>query len=95
MKKQIIRVSPIQTAKVAALMYFLLSIPMLVFMLISFAFAPMPSPGFGFGFMILFPVLYLVFGFIFTAIAAWVYNLAAGWVGGVEYTSITVDSPGH
>lgn len=45
--------------------------------------------------MILFPVLYLVFGFIFTAIAAWVYNLAAGWVGGVEYTSITVDSPGH
>lgn len=45
--------------------------------------------------MILFPVLYLVFGFIFTAIAAWVYNLAAGWVGGVEHTSITVDSPGH
>lgn len=45
MKKQIIRVSPIQTAKVAALMYFLLSIPMLVFMLISFAFAPMPSPA--------------------------------------------------
>ncbi len=49
MKKQIIRVSPIQTAKVAALMYFLLSIQMVVFMVMSFAFAfafaPMPSPA--------------------------------------------------
>lgn len=95
MKKQIIRVTPIQTAKVAAVMCFLLSIPMVVFMVMSFAFAPMPTPGFGFGFMILFPVLYLVFGFVFTAIAAWIYNLAAGWVGGVEYTSITVDAPEH
>jgi hypothetical protein len=93
MKKQIIRVSPVQTAKVAALMYFLLSIPMVAFMVLSFSFAPMPGPRFGFGFMILFPLLYLVFGFVFTVIAAWVYNLAAGWVGGVEYTSITVDSP--
>jgi hypothetical protein len=92
MKKQIIRVSPIQTAKVAALMYFLLSIPMVAFMALSFSFAPMPGPRLGFGFMIFFPIMYLAFGFVFTAIAAWVYNLAAGWVGGVEYTSITMDS---
>ena len=79
MKKQIIRVSPIQPAKVAALMYFLLSIPMVALMAMSFAFAPVPGPRFGFGFMILFPIAYLVFGFVFTAMAAWLYNLAAGW----------------
>lgn len=33
------------------------------------------------------PFIYLIFGFIFTALGAWVYNLVAGWVGGIEYTS--------
>jgi len=89
MKKQIIRVSPIQTAKVSAVLYFLLSIPLVAFMALSLAFSPAPKPELGLGFLILFPILYLVFGFIFTAIAALLYNLAAGWVGGVEYTSIT------
>ena len=92
MKKQIIRVSPIQTAKVFAILYFVMSIPMVVFMALAFAASPVPRPGPGFGFLVVFPILYLVFGFIFTAIGAWVYNLVAGWVGGVEYTSITVDS---
>lgn len=93
MKKQIIRVSPVQTAKISAVLYFLLSIPMVAIMALSFIFSPAPGAGPGLGFLILFPVLYLVFGFIFTVIAAWIYNLAAGWVGGVEYTSITLDSP--
>lgn len=88
MKKQIIRVSPIQTAKVSAVLYFLLSIPMVAFMALSFALSPAPTPGPGLGFLIIFPFLYLVFGFVFTAIAAWAYNLVAGRVGGVEYTSI-------
>ncbi len=88
MKKQIIRVSPIQTAKVTAVMYLLLSIPMVGIMALSFSLTPTPAPGVGF--LILFPILYLIFGFIFTVVAAWIYNLAAGWVGGVEYTSITI-----
>jgi hypothetical protein len=93
MKKQIIRVSPFQTAKVAAVLYFLLSIPMVAFMALSFTFSPMPGPRLGFGFLVIFPVLYLVFGFVFTVVAAWIYNLAAGWVGGVEYTAIVIESP--
>ncbi len=92
MKKQIIRVSPFQTAKVAAVLYFLLSIPMVALMALSLSFAPASESGPGLGLLILFPILYLIFGFIFTVIAAWVYNLAAGWVGGVEFTSITMDS---
>ena len=95
MKKQIIRVSPFQTAKVSAVLYFLLSIPMVALMALSFSFSPAPAPvpGPGLGILVLFPFLYLIFGFIFTAIAAWVYNLAARWVGGIEYTSIEVGVP--
>ncbi len=35
-------------------------------------------------FAILGPVFYGVLGFIFTAIACLVYNLLAGWIGGIE-----------
>lgn len=31
------------------------------------------------------PPLYTVFGFIFTLIGAWIYNLVASKVGGFEY----------
>lgn len=89
MKKQIIRVSPVQTAKVSAVLYFLLSIPLVGFMALSMAFAPGAGPGLGF--LLIFPLLYLIGGFIFTAISALVYNLVAGWVGGIEYTSTAVD----
>ena len=88
MKKQIIRVSPFQTAKISALIYFIVSLPLVAFMAISFAFSPMPPMGIGF--LLLIPILYLVLGFIFTIIGAWVYNLAAGWVGGIEYTAVEI-----
>ena len=87
MKVQINHVSPIQTAKVISVLYFIVSIPFIaIFALISLI-MPGKSSGFSF-FMILLPVLYLVLGFIFTAIAAWIYNLVASWVGGIEFTTI-------
>ena len=33
---------------------------------------------------IVFPFLYAALGFIFGALTAWIYNLVAGWVGGIE-----------
>lgn len=36
------------------------------------------------GLAVLVPVLYAAFGFVGTLIAAALYNLVAGWVGGIE-----------
>ena len=38
-------------------------------------------------FIIALPVMYIVFGFIFMALGALIYNLAARWVGGIEFTT--------
>jgi hypothetical protein len=40
--------------------------------------------GMGFGAIIFFPLFYGLVGGIFAALGAAVYNLAAGWVGGLE-----------
>ena len=90
MKKQILSFSPLQTAKVFAVLYFVMSIPLIGFMAISFALSPAPAPRTGF--LVLLPFFYLIFGFIFTAIGALIYNLVAKWVGGIEYTSSVIEN---
>jgi len=40
--------------------------------------------GFGLGSIIFFPIFYGIIGGIAGAVGALVYNLAAGWVGGLE-----------
>lgn len=86
MKKQIINITPLQTAKVFALLYFILSIPLVGLMAVSFLLSPAPvRPPIGMLFVM--PFAYLIFGFIFTALGAWVYNFVASWVGGIEYIS--------
>ena len=86
MQKQIIRISPFQTAKVVACLYFVITIPFLLcFGLISM-FTP-GGPRFGFIFIILAPFIYAIIGFIFCIIGAWIYNFVAKLVGGIEYTS--------
>lgn len=40
--------------------------------------------GLGFLAIIILPILYAIFGFIAGAIGAFLYNLVAGWIGGIE-----------
>jgi len=75
-----------QTAKVFGVLYGLMGLVFVPFFLVAAAVAPHNSAfmGFGLGFVILIPILYAVFGFIFIAIACLLYNMVAGWIGGIE-----------
>jgi hypothetical protein len=84
MRKRISRIAPVQLGKVCAVLYAIFSIPIAAIMAIAALFAPENS-GKSFGLIIAMPVFYIVFGFIFMAIGALLYNLVAKWVGGVEY----------
>lgn len=91
MKKQISSISPFQTAKVIALLYFAISFPIFVltslfFLIIPGTKAPMMVP------MLVLPFIYLVVGFVFTAIGAWVYNHIVKWVGGIEFTTSDIEN---
>ena len=42
--------------------------------------------AFAIGLAVLGAILYGIFGYIFTALTAWIYNIVAKWTGGVEFT---------
>jgi hypothetical protein len=81
-----------QTAKVVGVLYALMGLVLLPIFLVVAALSPNEA-GFGAGFTLALPILYGVFGFIFTAIGCAVYNLVAGWVGGIE-VELDASSPG-
>lgn len=64
-----------------------------------FASFPMPGTGrhgmmaLGFFPFILMPLFYGVFGFVAGIVIAALYNLVAGWTGGIEATLETVGQP--
>ncbi|HEX5125390.1 MAG TPA: hypothetical protein VFW00_01490 [Rhodocyclaceae bacterium] len=91
MKKQITRISPFQTAKVMAILYFVISLPLIAFMGLMFSFVPGPKPPMMGGMIFVLPFFYLVFGFIFTIIATWIYNFVAKLAGGIEFTMSEID----
>ena len=84
-------VGVLSVAKLAALMYggiALLFVPVLV--IIAAVMSAMPHqqgqpPAIMFAvFAVLAPFFYAAMGFIIGALGAFIYNLAAGWLGGVE-----------
>ena len=88
MKKQVVSVSILQNAKVMGALYLVISIPLTLFMTIP----ALLTQGAGVSIlaMILMPLLYTAFGFVFTLVGAWVYNLIAARVGGFEFTTAEV-----
>jgi prepilin signal peptidase PulO-like enzyme (type II secretory pathway) len=89
MKKQIVRISTLQSSKIATILYFLLGfiylligVPMIVFgndqfRIMGIIYCAMP-------------ILMAVIGFVFFVIVAALYNLIANWVGGMEFETIDV-----
>jgi hypothetical protein len=87
------RIGPMSVAKLAAVLYGMLGLLIgacvsLVAMVGGFAAGQNQASAFGamigIGSIIFFPLLYGVIGFIGTLIAAALYNVAAGIVGGVH-----------
>jgi hypothetical protein len=95
------RINPVQFALVTAILYaiftFIVALLILPFSAIMSSTAAGQTPamrmfGAGMGVMmvILLPLVYFVISFIFGLIGAALYNLVAGWTGGVE---IMLESP--
>jgi len=90
-KRRIKRFAPLQLGLMLAVLYGVLGlifIPFfLIFTLVASHLPRQQNAGFmamGVGFILLFPILYAIMGFVLGVIMAWVYNLAAKWVGGIE-----------
>ena len=88
MKKQIVQVSLMQSAKVMASLYFVTTLPLVLLMVLS--------GGFGASFfspiLMLLPAAYAVCGFLGTLLAGWIYNLVAARIGGIEFQTVEVAS---
>ena len=89
MKKQVIRVSILQSSKIVTILYFLIGliyvligVPMIIFgndqlRIMGIIYCGMP-------------ILMAVIGFICFVICAAVYNLLAQWLGGMEFEVIDI-----
>ena len=81
------RINPIQAGVVAGVVYALLGVLVAVFYYAVFAATRSASstlPTAAGLLVVFFPFIYAALGFIAGALMAWLYNVVAGWVGGVE-----------
>ena len=88
MKQQLVNVGKLQAAKIAALLYLIMSIPLVLIMNVM---SPYGAGGFGLGWTLLMIALYAITGAVFSFIGAWVYNGIARLVGGFEFTVVEVE----
>jgi len=89
MKQQIVRLSPHQNAKVAAVLCAVSSLVFAIPMFLMFMFtAPPQARSQETDFVVLLmPLGYLVFGYVFTVIGCAAYNFLFKYIGGFEYES--------
>ena len=85
------RVGPVSCAKIAGLLYAIVGIAIgAAISLITWSggFGPSHTVGLGgkvgHAAIIIFPILYGGIGFVGTLLGAWLYNLVAGFIGGIE-----------
>ncbi|MDH5612900.1 MAG: hypothetical protein OEY66_10645 [Gammaproteobacteria bacterium] len=92
MIKSITHFAPHKTALTVSLVFALSSLLFVVPMAILFSFMPSTDPN---GnpinttpfliMMIAMPIFYFIFGYLFTGLAAWLYNKVAKFTGGIKY----------
>ena len=85
MKIQIKRISPVQAGKMSAALYGLLSLIIVPLVILGSIFAPKGGhiPMY---LALVFPVVYAGLGFLLGALCAFIYNIVAKWLGGIEMT---------
>ncbi|WP_296948263.1 hypothetical protein [uncultured Massilia sp.] len=86
MKTRLVSISKLQTAKVMAALYLVISIPLALVSMIPLALQGQPVSVV---MLLLVPVLYTAIGFVFTFLGAWLYNGIAARIGGIEFTTAT------
>jgi hypothetical protein len=89
MKKQIVQVSMLQSAKVVAGLYFVISLPVV---LVLAAVMALSAQGVNMWVLVLFPLLQAVVSFLFALLGGWIYKLVASRIGGSEFVTSEVGS---
>jgi hypothetical protein len=89
--RRIRRIAPLQLGKIMALTYGIMGLIFCPFFLLMTVFAThLPNNqrvgimALGTGFALFMPVLYAVMGFVFGVVGAFIYNVIAKRVGGIE-----------
>lgn len=90
--KRIKRIGPLQLGKMLAVLYGCMGLLFLpVFLIMSLVASQAPGGPEKFGIMamgvgmaICMPIFYAVIGFVFGIIGAFIYNVVAKWIGGIE-----------
>jgi hypothetical protein len=87
-RRRVKKIGVLKTSIVSAIIFFILSLIMVVPVMLVMGIAGVFSDnmGFAFGgvFMIFMPIMYAVIGFLATALWCWMYNVVARWIGGIE-----------
>ena len=93
MKIQIVNVSVAQSAKVLSVLYMVMSLPVLAVMALAGAFQG--SMGVVLVAIVIAPLIYGVVTFLCTGLVAWLYNVVASRVGGLEYSIQEMSDTSH
>ncbi len=95
MTKRLKRVAPIKFGLVMGILYGLISlvmVPFFMLMVVISALVPNQEAStrgiglvLGLIFTIFIPVLYAIVGGLMGMLGAWLYNVVASWIGGIEF----------
>jgi len=85
MKKRVKHIAVAQFGKMLAAVYFVAMLPVLAIVLLAIL-TGVEMPSIGAGVVILFAVVYILSIYLAGMLSAWIYNIVAARLGGVEYT---------